>query len=150
MRGPFIDREAVERYLSEPKIECLLCGRRFKVLGAHLSTSHNVTASQYRLKFNIPGKYALVAPGVSQIFAAAVPERTSFRRRPDNRQKGTVASLSGPHGNAVRCEMVRKEDIKRKAEQSLKAMAFNGRKPIKNASLQNLVFMAESLVKSNR
>ena len=40
---------------------CLECGLHMKMLKRHLQTVHDMTAAEYRAKFNLPGDYPIVA-----------------------------------------------------------------------------------------
>lgn len=64
----------VEAYLSQPRIQCLLCGAAFKGLGKHLK-SHKVTADRYRIRFGIPFTYGLESPDVLQFKSTSQRER---------------------------------------------------------------------------
>lgn len=55
---PFKSREAIEDYLSDDRIICLLCGRPFKALCGHL-TVHGITGDEYKDRYNIPYSYGL-------------------------------------------------------------------------------------------
>lgn len=48
------------------KIICLECGKSFKQLSRHHLTWHNLTPEEYRKKYGIPIKQALVAKSVSK------------------------------------------------------------------------------------
>jgi len=55
---PFKSREAIEDYLSDDRIICLLCGRPFKALCGHL-TIHGITGDEYKDRYNIPYSFGL-------------------------------------------------------------------------------------------
>jgi hypothetical protein len=50
----FTTRQEVLNYLSGSMVECLLCGKKYRSLAAHLSKTHKMPAKQYKLLFNIP------------------------------------------------------------------------------------------------
>jgi predicted transcriptional regulator len=52
--APFQTLEEVDRYLAGNKIECLVCGRHFRLLNKHLSEKHSLTTFDYRVQFGIP------------------------------------------------------------------------------------------------
>ncbi len=62
---PFRNVTAVREYLSAERIQCLLCGKRFKSLGQHLSSAHQMAKLEYQRKFRIPRTYALSCPALS-------------------------------------------------------------------------------------
>ncbi len=45
---------------------CLEDGRKMKMLKRHLRTDHQMTPSDYREKWNLPGDYPMVAPNYAQ------------------------------------------------------------------------------------
>lgn len=47
----------VKDYLSHDKLKCLICGKEYKGLNSHIAQAHEVTAREYKLKFNIPLKH---------------------------------------------------------------------------------------------
>jgi predicted transcriptional regulator len=52
---------AVRKSVFAGHILCLDCGKGFKVLKRHLSTDHQMTPDQYRIKWNLPPSYPVVA-----------------------------------------------------------------------------------------
>lgn len=48
------------------RIQCLLCGRRYKALGHHLRQSHDMTADDYKEAYGIPWTYGLVCGETSE------------------------------------------------------------------------------------
>jgi predicted transcriptional regulator len=43
-------------------ITCLECGAKLKMLKRHLSTDHDLTPDQYRVRWSLPASYPIVAP----------------------------------------------------------------------------------------
>lgn len=70
----FQSREAIENYLSDDRIICLLCGRAFKAMTAHL-TIHEITADEYKDKYNIPYRYSLVRETTHNLMSKAYKAR---------------------------------------------------------------------------
>jgi hypothetical protein len=56
---PFTSIDAIRAYLIGDKVACLLCGREYVALGGHITTIHNITSEEYKLRFGIPLKYGL-------------------------------------------------------------------------------------------
>ena len=56
---PFRTIEEVNDYLSEDKVQCLLCDKWYIHLGIHIGKSHTLTPREYKIKFNIPLKKGL-------------------------------------------------------------------------------------------
>ena len=52
---------AIKKSVTPGYIVCLEDGKRFKSLKRHLA-SHGMTADQYRVKWNLPDSYPMVAP----------------------------------------------------------------------------------------
>ena len=50
----FLTKKEIETYLSGDKIQCLLCGKKFKMLGPHLNQTHEITADEYRDIYGLP------------------------------------------------------------------------------------------------
>ncbi len=60
-KGKFRTKEEVEAYFATDKIECLLCGKWFKVIGgAHLIRAHGITGDEYKEMFGLPWSRGLV------------------------------------------------------------------------------------------
>ncbi|OEU73212.1 MAG: MucR family transcriptional regulator [Desulfuromonadales bacterium C00003093] len=62
------DAPAVSRKkaFGKDKIYCMLCGKGFKTLSRHLKTSHDMTALEYRKKFDIPRSQSLASKNYSE------------------------------------------------------------------------------------
>lgn len=45
---------------------CLECGRDFRSLKRHLASHHKLTPAQYRLQWNLPADYPMVAPDYAE------------------------------------------------------------------------------------
>jgi len=58
---PFRTRGEIDRYFRGKTIKCLLCGRRFRRLGGHLASKHNVSVDEYRSRFGLPWTRGLVS-----------------------------------------------------------------------------------------
>lgn len=48
------------------KVFCMVCGKGFTTLKKHLAIAHNLSPKDYRKKFNVPTKIALVAKSYSE------------------------------------------------------------------------------------
>lgn len=46
-------------------IACLECGAKMKMLKRHLSSDHRLSPAEYRLRWNLPHDYPMVAPDYS-------------------------------------------------------------------------------------
>lgn len=62
-QGPAIPRK---KAFGKDKIYCMICGKGMKTLSRHLKTSHEMTASEYRKKFDIPRMQSLASKNYSE------------------------------------------------------------------------------------
>ena len=69
--------------MTDDRIECLLCGRRYHVLSSHLARTHGISGDEYRAEFDI----AQGDPLASESYRAA---RSEVMTR--NRQHGLVTN----------------------------------------------------------
>lgn len=63
---PFSSNEEVEHYLGQDEITCLLCGKAYKCLAAHLAKIHHMSSDDYKLRFSIPLYRGLTSTVYSQ------------------------------------------------------------------------------------
>ena len=56
----------IENSIQEDGIVCLEDGKSFKMLKRHLASNYKMTPEQYRLKWNLPLDYPMVAPSYSE------------------------------------------------------------------------------------
>lgn len=63
---PIKNIEHVRRYLNEPRLPCLLCGKRYDLLSTHISKVHKLTPREYKRIFNIPLSYSLTGRDYKQ------------------------------------------------------------------------------------
>lgn len=78
----FQSREAVENYLSDDRIVCLLCGRAFKALSGHLGSMHGITGDEYKDMFNIPYNYGLARETTRKLHSKNAKQR--IKENPDH------------------------------------------------------------------
>ena len=67
-------------------IVCLECGKHFSMLKRHLTTDHQLTPQQYRMRWELPASYPLVAPNYGKVRSALAKKfglgrKGSVRRR---------------------------------------------------------------------
>jgi hypothetical protein len=53
-------RAQLSAYLDNDALECLICGKCFINLGAHIKPAHNVTVIEYKRAFGIPRRYGVI------------------------------------------------------------------------------------------
>jgi len=56
----------IRKSVSKDFITCLEDGRRFKSLKRHLRVHYNMTPEQYRIRWQLPPDYPMVAPGYAE------------------------------------------------------------------------------------
>lgn len=52
----------IKRSVAPDTIACLECGQKNKLLKRHLRVEHDLSADEYRAKWNLPVEYPMVAP----------------------------------------------------------------------------------------
>lgn len=55
-----------KKAFGKDKIYCMICGKGFKTLSRHLKTAHDMTATEYRKKFNVPRSQSLASKNYSE------------------------------------------------------------------------------------
>jgi len=63
---PLVPAVPIRKSVTPDAIICLEDGRAFKTLKRHLSTSYGMTPEQYRVKWNLPADYPMVAPNYAE------------------------------------------------------------------------------------
>lgn len=74
---------SVRKSVTDDYLVCLEDGRRFKSLRRHLRVRYGMTPEQYRLKWQLPPDYPMVAPGYAQRRSAMAKSMGLGRREPD-------------------------------------------------------------------
>jgi hypothetical protein len=73
---PFETKEEVDDYFSGDEIECLLCGRRLRMIGgSHLSRMHQLSVQEYKYKFGLPNGKGLVCDKTRENFRNGLIKR---------------------------------------------------------------------------
>ena len=114
----FSSREAVENYLSDDRITCLMCGRSYKALGGHLMAAHGMTGDEYKDQFNIPYNYGLARETTRRKFSEQtkrrIAENPEFAAKlTENRAKLDAARERGEIKNRPRRDFVTREHTER-------------------------------------
>lgn len=68
--APFKRIEDVDYYVSGDWITCLLCGKPYKDTTKHIVRIHQMSISDYRVRFNIPSRYSLMVEDTRNLHAA--------------------------------------------------------------------------------
>lgn len=61
------------------EVECHICGGWFKTLGNHITSSHQMTAVQYKEQFGLSNKFPLHGPKYSAVLVKANREKGKFK-----------------------------------------------------------------------
>ena len=77
----FTTKDEIDQYFAGDKIQCLLCGKRFKALPQHLERTHDITADDYREQYGLPWRRGLCGVGTSKKFSKnmIVRQKNGFR-----------------------------------------------------------------------
>ncbi len=67
--GKFQTREEIDDYFSDDQIQCLLCGKWYKVINyAHLSRIHDTTVDEYKERYGLPWSRGLTGESIHEKF----------------------------------------------------------------------------------
>jgi len=120
--GKFTTKKEIEEYFSNPEgIQCLLCGRIFEALGAHLHAIHGIFHDEYRARYGLPWSRGLVSKKVSNRLSEALTKRIengSFIPKPDHKA-AVKRILEGarrkdqPFFKEIKSEMTRRSNQER-------------------------------------
>lgn len=66
---------SLKKAFGKETIYCMICGKGFKTLSRHLKTTHDMTAGEYRKKFNVPRSQSLAAKNYSESRRVMAVER---------------------------------------------------------------------------
>jgi len=80
--GRFENKKEIDSYFAGNKIQCLLCGKRFKALPQHLERTHDITADDYRERYGLPWRRGLCGTGTSKKLSRNMHERLKKGFRP--------------------------------------------------------------------
>lgn len=70
----FTSIEAVDNYLANEKLECLICGKSFSSLHKHVFRAHGLKADEYKAQFGIPYSRGLVGTKMRKKLSEAASE----------------------------------------------------------------------------
>ena len=120
----------VDGYLSTPRIECLVCGEWFKLLGRHLKCAHGIDRKEYRLALNIPSNRILSCPTTRENMhlAQQTPEQIARMRDPKIRKLAEVKNNRVPKQivemtKNIKAEQARREGAKWNQRKTLRQIA---------------------------
>lgn len=71
----------IDASVGKDAVTCLECGKSFKTLKRHLSSEHDLTAVDYRARWQLSKDYPLVAPTYSKQ-RAATAKKIGLGRKP--------------------------------------------------------------------
>ena len=70
----FKTKKEIDEYLSEDRITCLLCGRKYKGLGNHIQI-HGYTVDAYKIKYGLPFQRGLTCPSSVELNSSILKKR---------------------------------------------------------------------------
>ncbi|OYZ97474.1 MAG: MucR family transcriptional regulator [Novosphingobium sp. 17-62-8] len=77
---------AVRGSVKPDAVICLDCGAKMKMLKRHLGAEHGMTPAEYRMRWNLPADYPMVAPDYSAK-RTELALRGGFGRKPGHKVK---------------------------------------------------------------
>jgi predicted transcriptional regulator len=77
---------SVRASVKSDAIACLECGAKFKMLKRHLGTDHGITPADYRVRWNLPTDYPMVAPDYAAM-RAELARKIGLGRKPGQSPK---------------------------------------------------------------
>jgi len=97
---PVVERSApavsIKASVKPDILTCLECGARQKTLKRHIGTAHGLTPDAYRVKWNLPKSYPMVAPDYAAT-RSEMAKRIGLGRKPDQKSKpGRKAAPKNP------------------------------------------------------
>ena len=102
------------------RLQCLECGRWFRHLGNHIPLKHEMTADDYRAKYELPRTKALAAADILEGRVAI--GRAKFAQDPQELLDRLTPKR--PHMEVIRLALaVRKEDVRAATRESRRARA---------------------------
>jgi len=88
-------------------VVCLDCGWRGKMLGRHIAAQHQLTRTEYRVRWGLPPEHPLVAPAYSER-RSEYAKQTGLGRRP---QAEAETNGSGTEGAPPKALQRRKREL---------------------------------------
>jgi|GEM_PF-3830987 len=61
----------VGKALGKSPVVCMICGKSFKMLGAHLATIHGINTKEYRKRFSLPATPPVAVQGAAAVVTAS-------------------------------------------------------------------------------
>lgn len=102
------------------RLQCLECGRWFRHVGIHVAQKHEMTADDYRAKYELPRSKALAAPEIIERQVAV--GKAKFAQDPQELLDRLTPKR--PHMEVIRlASAVRKEDVRAATRESRRARA---------------------------
>ena len=79
--APLVPAVPIDTSVGKDAITCLDCGKGFKTLKRHISTSHGMSPAEYRDRWQLSKDYPLVAPAYSNR-RSATAKKIGLGRKP--------------------------------------------------------------------
>jgi predicted transcriptional regulator len=78
---PQMDPAAAKHSIKEKSVTCLVCGSTFKILSARHLASHGLTPEEYKEKFGLKPKTALVAKSLQRMRKKKMQDMRLWEKR---------------------------------------------------------------------
>lgn len=94
-----------KRHLSERDATvCKICGRRFKLLGRHVTSTHNMSVDEYKLKYDLPLSVGLCS---QELFDVASNRQKEHCKHPGWRESLSLAKRKSTIGIPQRSKLLK-------------------------------------------
>ena len=81
----------IKRTITENGIVCLEDGKVFKSLKRHLRTKYGMSPHDYRLKWNLPSDYPMIAPGLAEM-RSRIAKKSGLGRGPQKTPRKSASA----------------------------------------------------------
>ena len=81
----------VKKSITDEFLICLEDGKKFKSLKRHLNTKYDMTPAEYRLKWNLPADYPMVAPSYAKARSDLAKNMGLGQKRRKTKRSGSRA-----------------------------------------------------------
>jgi len=89
----FSSKSDLAAYFGRDKLECLICGRRYIQLVAHIGPAHDMTADDYKDRFGIPWTYGLAGKKFKANSSRRIKSTRESGRLSERPSKAHIARL---------------------------------------------------------
>jgi len=109
--------DEVRRYLDQPKLTCLLCGRTYALLSKHVNFAHDMDADSYKEMYGLPWSKALAGTEYREALGQRLRRTRALGKIPPAPPPEHIEKLRQPQ-----CKRPLVEAVRRMREVQLRAM----------------------------